>query len=197
MIIFQIFRESREKLKDVIVDGRTLSNKTLCQSDPLAIAKPLLKPCKMSKIHSFKILRQVVLRPISSFKFCRKLFLHTISLPSSLPFKLTSISDHQIWFYEINERVKVCIHTCKYESKKGARLPQLVAATTPRNDQLGIEKWRRQGLKTKGLTSQKSIDLRKIKKLTNFVWRSWRTRIFVWGWTCQGLSKVDLDIDKL
>ena len=64
--------------------------------------------------------------------------------------------------------MKLCFHTWKYESKKGARLPQLVAAAAPRNDQLGIEKWRRQGLKTTGLTSQKSIDLRKIRKLTNF-----------------------------
>ena len=44
----------------------------------------------------------------------------------------------------------------------------IVAAAAPRNDQLGIEKWRRQGLKTTGLTSQKSQDLRKIRKLTNF-----------------------------
>ena len=42
-----------------------------------------------------------------------------------------------------------------------------MAAAAPRNDQLGIEKWRRLGLKTTGLTSQKSHDLRKIRKLTN------------------------------
>ena len=64
--------------------------------------------------------------------------------------------------------MKLCFHTWKYESKKGARLSQLVAAAAPRNDQFGFEKWRRQGLKTTGLTSQKSIDLRKIRKLTNF-----------------------------
>ena len=48
----------------LIVDGRTLSNKTLCQSDPLAIAKPLLKPCKMSKIQDIK-----TSSPSSNFKF--------------------------------------------------------------------------------------------------------------------------------
>ena len=114
----------------LIVDGRTLSNKTLCQSDPHTIAKPLLKPCKMLKIHPLKILlRQVVLRPILSFKFCRNLFLHTVGLPFSLPFKLPSISDQQIWFYEFNERAEVCLQFYIPASMKVRKVPASQAAS--------------------------------------------------------------------